>query len=77
MKWMTCQNTYFGDRGVNDNRYWGHGRNIFANMVMKGECPNQGRHGLLCAQEKRYDQLRWKNCMLLAGICSVFYTITK
>jgi len=49
---MIGQNVDIWDKSVGDSRYLGHDINIFANMVMKGEFPNQGRYGLLWPKEK-------------------------
>jgi len=52
-EWMIGQNTYFWHKGVGDNQYWGHEKYVFSKMVMKGECPKQGRRGLLCDKKKK------------------------
>jgi hypothetical protein len=49
---MIGQNRNIWDTGVSDSQYLGHDRDIFANMVMKRRCPNQGTNGLLCAKKK-------------------------
>jgi hypothetical protein len=50
--WMIGQNMNIWDMGASDIQHLGHNRDIITNMVMKGEFPNQGLHGLLCAKEK-------------------------
>jgi hypothetical protein len=60
-EWMIGQNTYFWDRCIGDSQYLGHDMDIFANMVMKWEFPNQGWHGLLWAKEKDTTSCDGKN----------------
>jgi hypothetical protein len=64
-EWMIGQNKDIWGRGVNDSWYLGHDMDIFAKLVMKGEFPNQGWHGLLRAKEKDATGCDGKNLLLL------------
>jgi len=63
---MICQNENCWDKCIDDSQNLEYDVDIFLNM--KGEYPNQGKHGLLCAKEKDAIVCQGKNFTLLARI---------